>query len=195
MTSEDDIANNSNTSSAEELVTPAYTSEMNDCLQEPPPRALEQEDRSKRPGKLKFVGSRLPPKMFSALETQRMAESITKVIRIADFLLLITELTAVFSMREPEFEMFGKALAEELGDFGIVVILGKRSLAFHGLNHPCAVQFKMDRELDFNTDSMRTILLAQTYDWNTKKNVQIDPPGIIEDLCKDNRLTEPYSVH
>jgi len=78
------------------------------------------------------------------------------------------------------FKEFGQKLADQLKDDGFTVKAGEGKIAIHRDGDPLAVEFKMDAELDFNTGKIKAEAKPQTYDWNTKKDVDGDPAAVIK---------------
>lgn len=185
-----DVDEDDTFSGAETLHEPTYTLEMREALHVVHTRAPQApRPITGRPGKLRFVGSGLPPgdRVMNAFEIRDYAGMLLKHVSAGAMESLIMELAFIYTRfrgDQEQLHMLGRTLVDELDTLGVIAKVGDRALAFHDIDSPYAVEFQFDRDIDFNTKSMYTTVTAQSYTWETDDPLAIDPAILIAQISK-----------
>ncbi len=187
-TDDEDDAISSDPLASETLREPTYTVEMKESFYVVHTRSLEApRPLSFKPGKLRFVGSGLPPKFIGAFEIREAGGMIVADLNDGNVQRLIKNLTMLytgFQGDQGRLLALSRVLIDELDHLGVIVIGGDKSLSFHAVDSPFAVQFQLDRDINFADNSMYTTVTVQSYNWNDKTNASVDPADIIRGICE-----------
>ena len=74
-----------------------------------------------------------------------------------------------------KFQQFGQKLQESLADQGYDVRFGEDSIALHRQGSETGVEFKLSGEHSVGTNEITGEVATQTYDWDSKVNVDKNP--------------------
>lgn len=184
----DDDRSGSDVVESDIMTEPKFTVEMQQSLYV----AHNRRTRSPQPvvtkasGKLRFVGSGLPPKFLSAFEVRDLAGLILRDLSSGNLEQMLKSLAYCYTaFRGDQGKLSGLCtnLLDELDSLGIIVKCEDKALIFHDVDSAYALEFQFDRDIDFENNSMFTTVTAKPYDWNSKKDVPVEPVTVLAGLC------------